>query len=142
MYWKKGTNRITTPTILKLIIGTPEDLQLTLVTETDEILSNTYLFTAQPEFASLMQAKKSTDVSFRTIMGPFDANCFLGYIPGSSETVIDLRIDFPDGTNDGYRIIPIMVGHNDGAEAPNPLFEDDWPELWHESWPELWKENW
>jgi len=142
MYWKKGDNIITTPTILKFIIGTPEDLQLTLVTVSGESLENAYLFVAQPEFAGMVRAKKATDSEYMTIMGPFDANCFLGYIGAASETAIDLRIDFPEGTDDGYRIIPVMMGHDDGAEAPNPHYYDDWPMLWHDGWPEMWAENW
>ena len=122
MYWKKGTSRVTTPTIGAHTVGTNLDLHLTLVTESGETLKNAYLFTAMPEFAGLMQAKLSTESTYKTIKGSFDANCFLGSIGASTETTIDFRIAFPSGTADGYRIIPVMVGHDDGADNHRMLY--------------------
>ena len=122
MYWQKGTSKITTPTIPGYTIGENYDFSLALVTETGEVLTNTYLFVGQPEFAGLLQAKLHSESEYKTVQGPFDANCFLGYIPEASETTIDLRIAFPEGTDDGYRIVPVLVGHDDGAEPPNLYF--------------------
>jgi hypothetical protein len=123
-------------------VGTDCDFALTLVTQADEALNDAYLFIALPELSGLVQAKRSNESVYRAVMGPFDANCFLGYIPADTETSIDVRIAFPGTTADGYRIITLMVGHDDYAQQANPNFSHDWPEIWHEEWPELFQAAW
>ena len=144
MYWKKGTSTVTTPTIPGYTIGENYDFSLVLVTETGEELHDAYLFVPQPECAGLMQAKLPSESEYKAVQGPFDANCSLGYIPEATETTIDLRIAFPEGTSDGYRIIPLLVGHDDGAQPPNPHFSDDWSDLWQDDWAdqELLSDGW
>ena len=142
MHWKTGTGRITTPTVLSYIIGLPLDFRLTLVTGAGETLTDTCLFVADDTLSGLVKAKKASGSVYREIMGPYDTTCYLGHIAAESETPVDFRIEFPGGTDDGYRIIPILVGHGDGIQQPNPYLDSGYPDLWHEDWPEVWVENW
>lgn len=143
MYWLKGTSRITTPSIPAYTIGTDLDFTLTLTTETGEDLAGAYLFVADVSHAGLLQAKSSTDSEYQEIREPFDATCFLGYIAAETQTDIDFRVSFPEGASDGYRVITILVGHDDGAERANPYFVGEWEYVWLDSWDEhLWSEEW
>ncbi len=139
MYWKAGSNRITAPTIMCYTIGQVHDLRLTLVTEEGDKLTNGYLFVANSSEASLIKAKLASESQYKEIRGAFDGNCLLGHIGAGRETPIDFRVQFPEGTAEGYWIISILVGHNDGTEqAAASLWLMTWPDLWHESWQELW----
>lgn len=142
MYWLQDTAQITTPTIPAYTIGEDLDFTLTLVTEAGEELTDAYLFVADVSYAGLLQAKLSTESEYQEIREPFDATCFLGYIAAETQTDIDFRVSFPEGTDDGYRVIPILVGHDDGAERANPYFVGEWEELWSDSWGDLWADGW
>lgn len=144
MYWLKDTSRITTPSISAYTIGEDLDFTLTLVTEAGEGLTDAYLFMGDASYAGLLQAKLSTEDEYQEIREAFDASCFLGYIAAETEVDIDFRVSFPESTSDGYRVISILVGHDDGAERANPYFVGDWSsEPWSDSWDdELWEEEW
>lgn len=142
MYWRFGTETISAPTFPLHVIGTSIDMTFTLVTEGGEKLNDAYLFTARAEQAGILQAKLSCESTYKNIQGPFDATCYLGQIPADSETSIDIRIDFFEGSDEGYVVIPILLGHDDEARVPNTLFDDDWVELWRDKWDELWGDEW
>jgi hypothetical protein len=142
MYWKKGHDKITTPTVLAYTIGESYDMQLTLVTEVGEELISAYLFVADSCFAGLLKAKRASELTYREIRQAFDAECFLGNVSAETETMIDIRVELPYGTADGYRIVPILIGYGDGVAVPNPLFDSDWPALWLGEWTGLWAEDW
>lgn len=142
MYWKKGDNKIAAPTVLAYTIGQTYDMQLTLVTEAGEELTNAYLLVADGSFAGLMKAKKASESTYREIREAFNAECFLGDLASETGTVIDIRVEFPPGTADGYRIVPILIGHGDGTVLPNPFFVSDWPVLWLDEWISVWAEDW
>ncbi len=125
-------------TIPLYTIGDEQAFSITLVTEDDEEVQSAYLFTGLSSGIGLLQAKRASDTTYMPIMGPFDANCFLGHIPARSEVALDFLVHFPQGSPEGYAIIRIMVGHGAVARLPNPYFATDWPELWHEEWPDLW----
>lgn len=141
MYWKKGDNKIAAPTVLAYTIGEAYDMQLTLVTEAGEELTNAYLFVADGSFAGLMKAKKASESTYREIREAFNAECFLGDLAAQTVTVIDIRVEFPHGTADGYRIVPIAIGYGDGTALSNPLFISDWPVLWLDDWCSEWIEG-
>jgi len=142
MYWKHGTARISAPTVPLHVIGTVTDMQLTLVTGATEVINNAYLFCPQPANAGILQAKRAADSTYMDIKGPFDATCYLGYIGAATEVAIDIRIQFQAGSDEGYRIIPIMVGHDDHARLPDSLWNDAWTDLWYDEWTELWNDEW
>jgi len=145
MHWETAAGYvIQAPSWPYCITGTNYDVTLTLVTEADETLTNSYLYLTAPSQFGYVFAKRHTDASYVAVGIPFDATCFLGYIPSSGETEIDFRLTFPVGTTDGNVVIPVAVGHDDAAQLPNPYFEDDWPELWADDWAdqELWSADW
>ncbi len=141
MYWKIGDKRTAVLTVPLYTIGNEQAFSVTLVTESEEQIDAAYLFTAQPLCIGLLQAKRASDVAYMAIMGPFDANCFLGHVSAQSEVTIDFLLYFPESHPDGYTIVPVMVGHGAVAQLPNPYFTRDWPELWHDDWPDLWREE-
>ena len=145
MYWQTAAGyKIQAPTFPLCLTGTAYDVTLTLVTESGEDLTNAYLFLVQTAQFGNIQAKLASEDTYRIIGIPFDANCFLGYIAGDSETDIDFRLLLPSGTSNGRLVIPVAVGHDDGAELPNPYFVSEWPELWAIDWADqkLWNEDW
>ena len=141
MYWKLDEERTTVLTIPLYTIGSEQRFSITLVTETGEEIVAAYLFTPHSCCVGLLQAKRASDEVYMAIMGPFDANCFLGHVPALSEVTIDFLLHFPEGCADGYTIFPVMVGYGATALLPNPYFTKDWPKLWHEDWPDLWSEG-
>lgn len=121
-------------------IGQAHELRLTLVTEESEKLTNAYLFVANSSDAGLIKAKLASESQYKEIRGVFDSNCFLGHISAGRETPVDLQVEFPEGTPDGYRIMSILVGQDNGTEfVATWLWLMRWQELWHESWQELWR---
>lgn len=124
--------------------GTNYDETLTLVTEAGEELNDAYLFLTNSAQFGHVQAKLSSESTYRVVGIPFDANCFLGYITAEAETDVDFRLNFAIDTADGDLVIPVAVGHDDQAPLPNPGFNDDWPELWADDWEdqELWYDDW
>lgn len=142
MYWKHGTKQISAPTIPLHVIGTDTDMELKLVTEAGEDLTNVYLFVPDPANVGLLSAKLDADSTYMDINGPFDANCHLGTIAASTETTIDIKVAFPSGATEGYTIIPIMVGHDDNAQLPNNLWKDSWTDVWLDDWTDVWREDW
>jgi len=141
VYWKLGDERTAVLTIPFHTIGSEQAFSITLVTEHDDEIDAAYLFTPQPLCVSLLQAKRASDAAYMVIMGPFDANCFLGHVTAQSEVSIDFLLHLPEGYPDGYTIIPVMVCNGATALLPNPYFARDWPELWHEDWPDLFRED-
>lgn len=142
MYWKNGTEKIAAPTIPSYTIGENYDFTFTLVTEAGEELDGAYLFCADPDHSELLQAKLSSESSYKNIKGPFDATCILGYIAGSTETSIDIRIAFPESTSDGYRVITLLVGQDAVAEQESPYFFDDWTDFWFDDWTDFFVDEW
>lgn len=121
-------------------IGQAHELRLTLATEAGDKLTNAYLFVANSSDVGLIKAKLASESQYREIGGVFDGNCLLGQIAAGGETPIDFLVEFPEGTPDGYRIISILVGHDDGTKlVATSLWLMTWQELWHASWQELWR---
>ncbi|MFH1114797.1 MAG: hypothetical protein V1792_12855 [Pseudomonadota bacterium] len=138
MYWKLSGGRIGVLTIPLYTMGDEQVFSITLTTESGEEEQSAYLFTTQSSCVGLLQAKRASDTAYMAIMGPFDANCFLGHIPSESEVELDFLVHLPEGSAEGYAIIRVMVGDGAVARLPNPYFATDWPELWHEEWLDLW----
>ena len=87
MYWRYDTSTIATVTVPLYTSGTDYDVTLTLVTEAGEALNDAYLFVPRSALAGLLQAKLTSEETYRAVQGIFDANCFLGYIPADTGNV-------------------------------------------------------
>lgn len=124
MYWTFNGTRVKTPTIPFHKIGTNQDFNMTLVTEAGEDLDKTYLCVATENHAGTLSAKLSGGSTYKSIMGLFNANCQLGQIAASTSTVINFRLNVSSGTSEGGLNILLVVGHDDGAEIPNPHYSD------------------
>jgi hypothetical protein len=130
MYWQRNNVKLATLTIPMLTMGEDFDSSLTLVTEAGEDLENVCLCCLNGADAGLIQAKKSTDTTYREVCGLLNSECFLGHIAASSETVIDFRVNFPVGTTAGVRMIPVKLFYGDLIEGPTTLWQVNLAPLW------------
>jgi len=111
-------------------MGTNQDFNMVLVTESGDTLTGVYLCVADQEHVDFLSAKLSAGSTYLSLKGPFNPNCYLGDISASTNTTINFRLNVPSGEAEGLINLRMLLNHDDGI-YPNFHFEDQ-PALWYD----------
>jgi len=111
-------------------MGTNQDFNMVLVTESDDTLVGVYLCLSASTSVGYLSAKLSTESTYLLLKGPFNANCWLGDISASTSTTINFRLNVTSGGTEGLRNMVVFVGHDDGI-LPMLMFQET-PTFWYD----------
>jgi hypothetical protein len=144
MIWKFNTQPVVTFTIPLVEVGTPLDFQISI--EASQDMPDSYLFVTDATLAGLFQAKKTTDVTYIDIGGPYTSACGLGDIGNGETLVLDIRANPTLDAQEGYHLLQLCMGSGfssiiippEGGEEFDSLtvWRDD-PTVWQDD-PEVW----
>jgi hypothetical protein len=122
MNWQKDGTDIAVMTLPLCSQGDSHDFSLTFTTGVGEVITDAYLFIAEPESLGLFFAKLSTDSIYKEIKGPFNPHCYLGNIPESASVEIDFRLLTTDPDKVGYYLAQLGVGSGTEYISALPLY--------------------
>jgi hypothetical protein len=112
------------------VTGDNIDTEVTLSVTDGCSLSGAALCVVNPDHVGYVFATVDPSDEYAPVMAVGDGECWIGDRAGGDEIPISVRINFPVDSGCMYEIVALTVVHGDGIQAPNGLFDLEYPELW------------